>query len=163
MDIFYSAQPKSENQSTSTFSNSMSYAIVASGEWVLNKHFYFPHAIGFYLKHNEANDERSSYYERIGIRYRFCNHLFAGVTIKAHKDVADIFEWTVGYTLHHDPNKYWRTGYYYYASGIKCEILIVNSKFQESNSKSFLSSAFLTIILFCISHGIWDVYFRAWN
>ena len=106
LDIFYSAQPESENQTSTTFSNSMSYALVASGEWVLNKHFYFPFGLGFYLKHNESNDERCSYYERIGIRYRFCNYLFAGVTIKAHKEVADIFEWTVGYTLHHDPNKY---------------------------------------------------------
>jgi hypothetical protein len=32
--------------------------------------------------------------------------MFAGITIKAHKGVADIFEWTVGYTLKHDPNKY---------------------------------------------------------
>ena len=106
LDIFYSAQPESENQTSTTFSNSMSYAVVASGEWVLNKHVYFPFGLGFYLKRNESNDERSSYYERIGIRYRFCNHLFAGVTIKAHKDVADIFEWTVGYTLHRDLNKY---------------------------------------------------------
>jgi len=106
MDIFYSAQPESENQTTSTLSNSMSYGVVGSFEWVLNKHLYFPIGLGIYLKHHESNDERTWYYERIGFRYRLSNNLFAGVTIKAHKDVADIFEWTVGYTLNHDPNKY---------------------------------------------------------
>jgi len=79
---------------------------VGSAEWVLGKHFYIPIGLGFYLKHHKENDELKSYYERIGIRYRFNNKIFAGITIKAHKDVADIFEWTVGYTFLKDNNKY---------------------------------------------------------
>jgi len=27
-------------------------------------------------------------------------------TIKAHQGAADIFEWTIGYTFHHDPNNF---------------------------------------------------------
>ena len=105
-DIFYSAKAGPRTGTESTFSNSMSYAVVGSWEWSLNRHLYVPVAFAVYLKHSEANGERDPFYERVGIRYRFNNNMFAGVTIKAHKGVADFFEWTLGYTLHHDPNKY---------------------------------------------------------
>ncbi|HNW54823.1 MAG TPA: acyloxyacyl hydrolase, partial [Bacteroidales bacterium] len=105
-DIFYSAKAGPRTGTESTFSNSMSYAVVGSWEWSLNQHLYVPVAFAVYLKHSEANGERDPFYERVGIRYRFNNKMFAGVTIKAHKGVADFFEWTLGYTLHHDPNKY---------------------------------------------------------
>lgn len=106
LDIFYSAQSGPRNNTESTFSNSTSIAVVGSWEWALNKHLYVPVAFAFYLKRNKGNGELDPYYERAGLRYRFNNNMFAGITIKAHKGVADFFEWTVGYTLHHDPNKY---------------------------------------------------------
>jgi hypothetical protein len=106
LDVYYSAAYGERNDTVSTFSNSMSYAVVGSWEWALTKKLYVPVAFAVYLKHSEANGETQGFYERVGMRYRFNNNIFAGVTIKAHKGVADIFEWTVGYTIKHDPNKY---------------------------------------------------------
>jgi hypothetical protein len=105
-DACYTATPASESNVDAELPDRMSYGIVGSAEWVLGKHFYIPIGLGFYLRHHEENDEQKSYYERIGIRYRFKNKIFAGVTIKAHKDIADIFEWTVGYSFFRDQNKY---------------------------------------------------------
>ncbi len=106
LDVYYSAKFSERHDTTATFSNSISYAVVGSWEWSLTKKLYVPVAFAVYLKHSEANGELDGFYERVGMRYRFNNNIFAGVTIKAHKGVADIFEWTVGYTIKHDPNKY---------------------------------------------------------
>ena len=106
LDIYFAAQSGPRNDTETTFGNSISYAAVGSWEWALTRKLYVPVAFGVYLKRNEMNGEKEPYYERVGIRYRFNNHLFAGVTIKAHKGVADFFEWTVGYSIFNDPNKY---------------------------------------------------------
>ena len=106
-DLFYAAESGLRNSSdASDFSKSYSYAIVGSWEWALTKNLYVPVGIGIYLHRNEENDERTPYYERAGIRYRFGDHFTAGLTIKAHLGVADIFEWTIGYNFHKDPNQY---------------------------------------------------------
>jgi hypothetical protein len=65
-----------------------------------------PLGIGLYLNHNEQNDERVGFYERAGIRYKFTDHLAAGITIKAHKGTADFFEWALVYSFQNDKNKY---------------------------------------------------------
>ncbi len=107
VDIFYAADSELRNDSdASEFSKSVSYAVVGSWEWALTKNLYVPVGLGFYLHRNYENDEKTFYYERVGMRYRFAKHYFAGLTIKAHGGAADIFEWTVGYTFHNDPNKY---------------------------------------------------------
>lgn len=106
LDIYYAGGYEERNGEAATFANTMSYAVAGSWEWALTKHLYVPIAFAVYLKHSEDNGERDPFYERVGMRYRFNNNLFTGVTIKAHKGVADIFEWTVGYTIKHDPNKY---------------------------------------------------------
>jgi len=106
LDMYYAAQAGPRNEVETTFSNSMSFAVVGSWEWALTRKLYVPVAFGVYLKRNEMNGEQEPYYERVGMRYRFNNHLFAGVTIKAHKGVADFFEWTLGYSIFNDPNKY---------------------------------------------------------
>ncbi len=107
MDFFYSAQSDLRNSSdASDFSKTYSYAVVASGEWNLTKNLYVPMGIGFYLHRNMENDEKTPYYERVGMRYRFAQHFYAGLSIKAHGGAADIFEWTVGYSFFKDPNKY---------------------------------------------------------
>lgn len=106
VDIYYAAQSDLRNSSdASKFSKYYSYAVVGSWEWVLTKHLYAPIGIGIYLHRNKENNEERPYYERVGLRYRFLDHYHTGVTIKAHAGVADIFEWTIGYTFHHDPNK----------------------------------------------------------
>jgi hypothetical protein len=88
------------------FMDKASFALVASGEWVLKKNFSIPLGIGVYIHRNKFNDEPSFYYERIGVRYRFSKQMFAGITLKAHGFKADIFEWTVGYSIFKDKNKY---------------------------------------------------------
>lgn len=105
MDFFYADASELRNTSdASDFSKSVSYAVVGSWEWVLTKRLYVPVALAIYLHRNEENNEITSFYERVGIRYRITDHLNAGITIKAHKGVADIFEWTIGYAFHNDPN-----------------------------------------------------------
>lgn len=106
-DMYYAAQSNLRNTSdASDFSKSYSYAIIGTWEWALTKKLYVPLGFAFYLHRNPENDEQTPYYERAGIGYRFAEHFTAALTIKAHKGVADIFEWTVGYTFQKDPNKY---------------------------------------------------------
>ncbi len=107
IDIFYSDMSNLRNKSNqSDFSKAFSTALVGSWEWSLTKNLYVPIGIGIYLHRNKENDEKTIYYERVGLRYRFFDHYFAGVTIKAHGGAADIFEWTIGYTFKNDKNKY---------------------------------------------------------
>lgn len=101
IDIFYSDKSNYRNKSDqSNFSKSYTYALTGSWEWALTEKLYVPIAIGFYLHRNEENDEKTVYYERVGMRYRITDHFFAGVTIKAHGGAADYFEWAVGYTIY---------------------------------------------------------------
>ncbi|MDF2157694.1 acyloxyacyl hydrolase [Algoriphagus sp. CAU 1675] len=81
------------------FLDLMSVGLVSSWEWKVSQKIYVPIGLGAYLKRNELNDELTWFYERIGVRYRFENDLFAGFQIKAHKLKADFFEFTIGYTL----------------------------------------------------------------
>lgn len=90
----------------SGFMDKASFAIVASGEWVLKKNFSIPLGVGIYLHRNYFNDETSAYYQRVGIRYRFSRQFFTGITLKAHGLRADFFEWTVGYSIFKDKNTY---------------------------------------------------------
>lgn len=107
LDIFYSHAANLRNESDqSDFSKYWSFAVVGAWEWQLTKRLYAPIGLAFYIHRNTENGEEKSYYERAGLAYRFDNNFFAGVTIKAHGGVADYFEWTVGYTIQHDPNKY---------------------------------------------------------
>ena len=105
LDFFYSDRANLRNRSdASKLSKFYSLAATGSWEWVLTEKLYIPIAIGFYLHRNPENDEKTFYYERVGIRYRITDHVFAGVTIKAHGGAADYFEWTIGYAIHNDPN-----------------------------------------------------------
>jgi hypothetical protein len=107
LDFFYSAHSELRNASDdSGFSKSVSSALVGSWEWVLNRTFTIPIGLGYYVHRNIENGEIEKYYERIGLRVRFSDHYNFGVTIKAHSDIADIFEWTLAYTFHNDPNTY---------------------------------------------------------
>lgn len=108
VDLFYSAASDLRNTSdASDFSKYYSAGIIGTWEWAITERLYIPVGLGVYLHRNEENGEISPLYQRAGIRYRFNNNIVAGVTIKAHNfGVADIFEWTVGYTFHKDPNKY---------------------------------------------------------
>ncbi len=76
-----------------------SFAIVGSWEWKLTENLFVPIALGVYVHRTDLNQEITQYYERIGVRYRFENNVFAGFAIKAHKAKADFFEFTFGYTI----------------------------------------------------------------
>lgn len=104
LNMFYTERADIPDIQGSDISSPFSYAVTGCWEWSINKHLYVPLAFGVYLKRSKANGERDPFYERVGIRYRFNNKMFAGITIKAHKGSADFFEWTLGYTLCHDPN-----------------------------------------------------------
>ncbi len=107
LDIFYSAEAGLRNDSDqSPFSKSWSFALVGAWEWQLTRRLYAPVGLAVYLQRNPENGEEQIYYERAGLAYRFKNNIYAGLTIKAHGGVADYFEWTVGYTIQKDPNKY---------------------------------------------------------
>jgi hypothetical protein len=82
-----------------SFKDQTSLAVVGSWEWQLTERLYVPIGLGVYLYRNELNQEITWFYERIGARYRFGDHLFAGMQIKAHKAKADFFEFSIGYTL----------------------------------------------------------------
>jgi hypothetical protein len=107
MDIFYASSANYRNQSSeSDFSKSVSYAVVGSWEWVINRIVYVPIGVGYYLHRNLENGEEQPYYGRIGVRFRMAEHYNMGLTIKAHGGHADYFEWSFVYTFHKDPNKY---------------------------------------------------------
>lgn len=107
LDIFYASDANMRNESEqSDFSKYWSFALVGAWEWQLTRRLYAPIGLAVYLHRNSENGEEQIYYERAGLAYRFKNNFFAGVTIKAHGGVADYFEWTVGYTIQHDPNQY---------------------------------------------------------
>jgi hypothetical protein len=107
LDFFYTSSANYRNDSNeSDFSKAVSYAVVGSWEWVLNKVIYVPVGLGLYLHRNVENGETDPYYARIGMRFRMDEHYNAGVTIKAHGGHADYFEWSFIYTIHKDPNKY---------------------------------------------------------
>ncbi len=105
LDVVWCEGANDRNTSdASDFSKSMSFAITGSWEWVITKNLYIPIDLGFYLHRNEENLDRRPYYERIGIRYRIKDHYNIGFAIKAHENIADIFEFSIGYTFHKDPN-----------------------------------------------------------
>jgi hypothetical protein len=107
IDLFYSAHPEARIPVSGTeIDNSFSAALTCDFEWAINENLSVPIGFGFYLKRNEANEEVEPYYERTGMKYRFNNNLFAAVTIKAHGGKADYFEWTIGYALQKDRNRY---------------------------------------------------------
>ncbi|MBN3581859.1 acyloxyacyl hydrolase [Algoriphagus aestuarii] len=100
IDWFYGAGIKDRwpDQNTGFF-DANSFALVGSWEWKINEHLYAPVAFGVYFNQSEFNQEVSWFYERVGVRYRFDNNIFAGLQIKAHKAKADFFEFTFGYTI----------------------------------------------------------------
>jgi hypothetical protein len=101
LEHFYSGNWESRvvEPRESAFWDANSFAVFGSWEWLLTENLYAPMGVGVYLHRNNFNGEWNWFYQRVGLRYRFNNNLFAGLTIKAHKGRADFFEWTLGYTL----------------------------------------------------------------
>ncbi|MCE7054553.1 acyloxyacyl hydrolase [Algoriphagus sp. AGSA1] len=100
IDWFYGAGARERYpEENIVFTDVNSFAVVGSWEWKLTENLYMPIALGVYISKAHFNEETTGFYERIGIRYRMDNNVFAGVQIKAHKAKADFFEFTLGYTL----------------------------------------------------------------
>lgn len=100
VDWFYGAGAKERFPDEDlAFLDVNSFALVGSWEWKLTEQLYMPIGLGVYLSKAHYNQEATRIYERIGVRYRMDNHVFAGLQIKAHKAKADFFEFTVGYTI----------------------------------------------------------------
>jgi hypothetical protein len=100
IDWFYGAGAKDRYPDENiTFSNVNSFALVGSWEWKISEKLYMPVGIGVYLSKSDYSDEVAGFYERIGVRYRMNDNVFAGVQIKAHRAKADFFEFTFGYTI----------------------------------------------------------------
>ncbi|NRA92289.1 MAG: acyloxyacyl hydrolase, partial [Psychroserpens sp.] len=57
----------------------------------------FSQQIGVYY----YNDYRitDDIYQRYGLNYNFSRHIFAGFNLKAHRHVADFFDFRIGYRL----------------------------------------------------------------
>ncbi len=59
--------------------------------------FIFSQQFGFYLYRDFF--DKPFYYQRYGLAYQLSPHLFAGIQLKAHADVADFMDFRVGYVF----------------------------------------------------------------
>lgn len=101
LEHFYSSnwEDRVVEPRSSAFWDANSFALFGSWEWLLTERLYAPMGVGVYMHRNSFNGEWNWFYQRIGLRYRFSNNIFAGLSIKAHKGRADFFEWTLGYSI----------------------------------------------------------------
>ena len=100
LDYFYSSSGADLVKSNeSDLQKSSSIAFVPGAEWILTKNLYLHAGLGLYLFQHKENEETQFYYERVSIRYRIHEHLNIGFGIKANKQVADFFEYSIGYSL----------------------------------------------------------------
>ncbi len=74
-------------------------SIFASYELMFNK-FSVIMEPGIFLPRNGLIAINPTFYQRIGCKYYFTDHIFAAVQIRAHEfHLADIIEWTIGYRM----------------------------------------------------------------
>lgn len=101
-NLFYSA---AGNDAESAGGQAGSFRALFSGgpainiDHLLTSRLYMNGNIGWYIHRNKFNGETDPIFLRIGVRYRFWKNAYSGISIKAHKAVADYVEWTMGYTL----------------------------------------------------------------
>ncbi len=99
-ELFYSSSGSGLVSSTgSNFSKSMSIAIAPTFDWVFSEKFFTRWSLGIYAKRNKENDERTSFYQNIALRYNCFKNVTIGVGLKAHLGVADYCSGVVGYTF----------------------------------------------------------------
>ncbi len=96
-DVFYRTGSENPNNVDNHADNHWNAGFSLAWIWMITERLYLPINIGTYMnKYNESGSQ-SRIYERIGIRYMINKKIFAGVAIKAHLQVADFTEWTIGY------------------------------------------------------------------
>jgi hypothetical protein len=96
-DLFFRSGTPSISNNLNSKENAWSSGIYAAWEWMITERLSMPLNIGTYLHSYTENGEKLRLYERIGLRYHINQYLYAGVSIKAHKVVADFTEWTIGF------------------------------------------------------------------
>lgn len=100
IDYFYSSCGTDRVMGSETdFQKSSSIAAVPSFEWIVTRNLYLNIGLGFYAYQHKENDESQVFYERVSMRYRLYEHFNLGFGIKAHLGVADIFEYSIGYSI----------------------------------------------------------------
>ena len=65
-------------------------AILIGHELIIGK-IIFAQLLGIYVYKPYKGDD-DPVYQRYRLRYQFTNHMFAGITLKAHRHVAHIFD-----------------------------------------------------------------------
>ncbi len=101
-NVFYSqsgADPLQANEKASTFGALFSGGPAFNIDHFLTSKLYLNGNVGCYVHRNRFNGESDPVFLRMGVRYRVLDDAYMGVSIKAHKAVADFVEWTVGYTF----------------------------------------------------------------
>jgi len=96
-DVFFRSGSGDPSGSGNQADNPWNAGLSLAWTWMITERLYLPINIGTYLNRYTEAGAQSRIYERIGIRYMINKNIFAGVTIKAHMQVADYTEWTIGY------------------------------------------------------------------
>ncbi len=100
IDLFYDNTIKyTKEQAGETHNNTTDIArmgIHGGFEMLLHKLSFFQH-VGYYLHNTRKRDK--NIYNRSGIRYRFNDHLFCYIALKAHVTKADYSEFGLGYVF----------------------------------------------------------------
>ncbi len=100
VDVFYDASVSQKleerNMKQNSSLESMKLGIHGGYELVISD-FSFVVNMGGYLYSRLSND--GTFYQRVGMRYRFNKHLFALMQLKAHWGKADFIEWGVGFRI----------------------------------------------------------------
>lgn len=101
-NLFYSESgqdPQKAGKRAGNLSGIVSGGPAFNIDHLLTSQLYLNGNIGCYLHRNRFNGETDPVFLRMGVRYRVIEQAYLGVSIKAHKGVADYVEWTLGYTL----------------------------------------------------------------
>ena len=96
-DLFFRSGTSKNQAGQNPKDMALSSGVYIAWEWVISDRLFMPLHIGSYLHEYQENGEKYRIYERIGVRYLINKRLYAGVTIKAHMQVADFTEWTIGF------------------------------------------------------------------
>ncbi len=96
-DLFYRSGSSNVPAGMNSKENAWSAGIFAAWEWVITDRLFMPLNIGAYMHDYTENGGQHRWYERIGLRYHINQHLYTGLSIKAHLQVADFTEWTIGF------------------------------------------------------------------
>lgn len=83
----------------SPFSDKLQLSIYPSYELLINK-FSLILQPAFYIYRKKFKNQSPIFHQRIGLKYHFNDHFFAGITLRDYKfHISDFVEWNVGYRV----------------------------------------------------------------